>query len=177
MKSAARLAYHVMSMNRADVEEFAQALLDAKQTVHYCRSCENLTDQALCPICDNDDRDHATICVVENPKDIAAFERTGEYTGVYHVLHGLISPMKGVMPDDLRIRSLLSRVQEGGITEVIMATNPTVEGDATAAYISQLLKPLGVSVTRLAFGLPVGGQLEYADEVTLYKALENRNEM
>ncbi len=177
MKSAARLAYHVMSMNRADVEEFAQALLDAKQTVHYCRSCENLTDQALCPICGDDDRDHSTICVVENPKDIAAFERTGEYTGVYHVLHGLISPMKGVMPDDLRIRSLLSRVQAGGITEVIMATNPTVEGDATAAYISQLLKPLGVSVTRLAFGLPVGGQLEYADEVTLYKALENRNEM
>ncbi len=177
MKSAARLAYHVMSMNRADVEEFAQALLDAKQTVHYCRSCENLTDQELCPICGNGDRDHTTICVVENPKDIAAFERTGEYCGVYHVLHGLISPMKGVMPDDLKIRSLLRRVQEGGVAEVIMATNPTVEGDATAAYISQLLKPLGVSVTRLAFGLPVGGQLEYADEVTLYKALENRNEM
>ncbi len=177
MKSAARLAYHVMSMDRADVEEFAQALLDAKQTVHYCKCCENLTDQAFCPICENQERDHSTICVVESPKDITAFERTGEYSGVYHVLHGLISPMRGVMPDDLKIRSLLQRVQKEGTAEVIMATNPTVEGDATAAYISQLLKPLGVSVTRLAFGLPVGGQLEYADEVTLFKALENRSEM
>ena len=177
MKSAARLAYHVMSMDAGDVEAFAQALLNARRTVHYCGCCENLTDQALCPICDDSTRDHSTICVVETPKDIAAFERTGEYRGVYHVLHGLISPMRGVMPDDLRIRSLLKRVQDGGIAEVIMATNPTVEGDATAAYISQLLKPLGVSVTRLAFGLPVGGMLEYADEVTLYKALENRNEM
>ena len=177
MKSAARLAYHVMSMDTADVEAFAQALLDAKKTVHYCKCCENLTDQELCPICDDLSRDRSTICVVETPKDISAFERTGEYRGVYHVLHGLISPMKGVMPDDLRIRSLVKRVQDGGIREVIMATNPTVEGDATAAYISQLLKPLGVSVTRLAFGLPVGGMLEFADEVTLYKALENRNAM
>ncbi len=177
MKSAARLAYHVMSMDRADVEEFAQALLDAKQTVHYCSCCENLTDQAVCPICENPERDHSIICVVESPKDITAFERTGEYDGVYHVLHGLISPMRGVMPDDLKIRSLLQRVQKEGAAEVIMATNPTVEGDATAAYISQLLKPLGVSVTRLAFGLPVGGQLEFADEVTLFKALENRSEM
>lgn len=177
MKSAARLAYHVMSMDTEAVEAFAQALLNAKKTVHYCKCCENLTDQELCPVCADAARDHSVICVVENPKDIAAFERTGEYRGVYHVLHGLISPLKGVMPDDLRIRSLLARVQEGGIREVIMATNPTVEGDATAAYISQLVKPLGVSVTRLAFGLPVGGMLEYADEVTLYKALENRNEM
>ena len=177
MKSAARLAYHVMSMDAEDVEAFAQALLNAKKTVHYCKCCENLTDQELCPVCADAARDHSVICVVESPKDIAAFERTGEYRGVYHVLHGLISPLKGVMPDDLRIRSLLARVQEGGIREVIMATNPTVEGDATAAYISQLVKPLGVSVTRLAFGLPVGGMLEYADEVTLYKALENRNEM
>ena len=177
MKSAARLAYHVMSMDAADVEAFAQALLDAKKTVRYCKCCENLTDQELCPICDDPSRDRSTLCVVEKPKDIGAFERTGEYRGVYHVLHGLISPMKGVMPDDLRIRSLVKRVQDGGIREVIMATNPTVEGDATAAYISQLLKPLGVSVTRLAFGLPVGGMLEYADEVTLYRALENRNAM
>ena len=117
------------------------------------------------------------VCVVESPKDIAAFERTGEYKGLYHVLHGLISPLRGIMPDDLRIRSLLERVRKGGIEEVIMATNPTVEGDATASYLSQLLKPLGVSVTRLAFGLPVGGALEYADEVTLYRALENRNQM
>ncbi len=177
MKSAARLAYHVMSMDAEDVEAFAQALLNARQTVHYCKCCENLTDQELCPICDDITRDHSVICVVETPKDIAAFERTGEYRGVYHVLHGLISPLKGVMPDDLRIRSLLGRVNAGGISEVIMATNPTVEGDATAAYISQLVKPLGVSVSRLAFGLPVGGMLEFADEVTLYKALENRNEM
>lgn len=177
MKSAARLAYHVMSMDPAEVEEFAQALLDARTTVHYCRCCENLTDQELCPICEDEERDHTVICVVETPKDITAFERTGEYRGVYHVLHGLISPLRGVLPDDLRIRSLLSRVQHGDVSEVIMATNPTVEGDATAAYVAQLLGPLGVRVTRLAFGLPVGGMLEYADEVTLYKALENRNEM
>ncbi len=177
MKSAARLAYHVMSMNPADVETFAQALLNARRTVHYCRCCENLTDKELCPVCEDDARDKSVICVVETPKDISAFERTGEYKGVYHVLHGLISPLKNVLPDDLKIRSLVARVQKGGINEVIMATNPTVEGDATAAYISQLLKPLGVKVTRLAFGLPVGGMLEYADEVTLYKALENRNTM
>ncbi len=177
MKSAARLAYHVMSMDSSEVEEFAQALLNARNTLHYCRCCENLTDRELCPICDDPSRDPSTVCVVESPKDISAFERTGEYKGLYHVLHGLISPLRGVMPDDLRIRSLIDRVREGGISEVIMATNPTVEGDTTAAYISQLLKPLGVSVTRLAFGLPVGGMLEYADEVTLYKALENRSEM
>ncbi|MBE6850195.1 MAG: recombination protein RecR [Ruminococcus sp.] len=177
MKTAARLAYHVMSMEAADVEEFAQALRNAKKTVHYCSCCENLTDQALCPVCEDETRDRSTICVVETPKDIAAFERTGEYRGTYHVLHGLISPLRGVLPDDLKIRSLLQRVQAGGVSEVIMATNPTVEGDATAAYVSQLLKPLGVTVSRLAFGLPVGGMLEFADEVTLYKALENRNEI
>lgn len=177
MKSAARLAYHVMAMEPADVEAFAQALLNARRTVHYCRCCENLTDKELCPVCEDDARDKSVICVVETPKDISAFERTGEYKGVYHVLHGLISPLKNVLPDDLKIRSLVARVQKGGVKEVIMATNPTVEGDATAAYISQLLKPLGVKVTRLAFGLPVGGMLEYADEVTLYKALENRNMM
>jgi recombination protein RecR len=175
MKTAARLAYHVMSMEAAEAEEFAQALQNAKKTVHYCQCCENLTDQELCPVCEDESRDHQVICVVETPKDIAAFERTGEYKGTYHVLHGLISPLRGVLPDDLKIRSLLRRVQAGGIQEVIMATNPTVEGDATAAYVSQLLKPLGVTVSRLAFGLPVGGMLEYADEVTLYKALENRN--
>ncbi len=175
MKTAARLAYHVMSMEAEDVEEFAQALLNAKSTVHYCQCCENLTDQALCPVCEDASRDHSLICVVETPKDIAAFERTGEYKGTYHVLHGLISPLRGVLPDDLKIRSLLRRVQAGGVQEVIMATNPTVEGDATAAYVSQLLKPLNVTVSRLAFGLPVGGMLEFADEVTLYKALENRN--
>ena len=177
MKSAARLAYHVMSMDEEDVEAFAQALLNAKRTVHYCRCCENLTDRDLCAICEDPARDASTVCVVASPKDIDAFERTGEYRGVYHVLHGLISPMRGVMPDDLKIRSLIARVQKGGIQEVIMATDPTVEGDATAAYLAQLLTPLGVRVTRLAFGLPVGGMLEYADEVTLFKALENRSEM
>lgn len=177
MKSAARLAYHVMSMNPADVETFAQALLNARKTVHFCQCCENLTDKELCPVCEDDSRDKSVICVVETPKDISAFERTGEYKGVYHVLHGLISPLKNILPDDLKIRSLVERVRQGGVNEVIMATNPTVEGDATAAYISQLLKPLGVKVTRIAFGLPVGGMLEYADEVTLYRALENRNTM
>ncbi|MDE5737294.1 MAG: recombination mediator RecR [Oscillospiraceae bacterium] len=177
MKTATRLAYHVMSMQSDEVEAFSQALLHAKQTVHYCKCCENLTDSDLCPICNDNNRDKFTICVVETPKDISAFERTGEYKGVYHVLHGLISPLKNILPDDLKIRSLIARVQQGNIQEVIMATNPTVEGDATATYISQLLKPLGVTVTRLAFGLPVGGILEYADEVTLYKALENRNAM
>ena len=175
MKTAARLAYHVMSMPADEVEAFAQALRNAKQTVHFCKCCENLTDSELCPVCEDESRDHSTICVVETPKDISAFERTGEYKGVYHVLHGLISPLKNVLPDDLKIRSLLARIQQGGIQEVIMATNPTVEGDATAGYLSQLIKPMGVKVTRLAFGLPVGGILEYADEVTLYKALENRN--
>lgn len=177
MKSAARLAYHVMTMEADEVEEFAQALHNARKTVHYCQCCENFTDKALCPICEDSSRDKSVICVVETPKDIAAFERTGEYNGVYHVLHGLISPLKNVLPDDLKIRSLIDRVRRGDSKEVIMATNPTVEGDATAAYISQLVKPLGVRVTRLAFGLPVGGMLEYADEVTLYKALENRSQM
>ena len=177
IKTATRLAYHVMSMPSNEVEAFSQALLHAKRTVHYCKCCENLTDSDFCPICNDNSRDKSTICVVETPKDISAFERTGEYKGVYHVLHGLISPLKNILPDDLKIRSLIARVQQGNIQEVIMATNPTVEGDATASYISQLLKPLGVTVTRLAFGLPVGGILEYADEVTLYKALENRNAM
>ena len=138
---------------------------------------QNLTEQDVCPICGDDRRDHSIICVVESPKDVTAFERTGEYNGTYHVLHGLISPLDGVSPDDLEIKSLLARLQSEPVTEVIMATNPTVEGEATAMYIARLLKPMGVKVSRLAFGLPIGGILEYADEVTLYKALENRNEI
>jgi len=177
MKSAQRLAYHVMSMNENEVEDFAQALIDAKKNVHCCKCCQNLTEREICPICSDDDRDKSVICVVENPKDVSAFERTREYNGVYHVLHGLLSPMDGVTPDSLRIKELLARIAQGGVNEVIMATNPTVEGDATAMYIAGLLKPLGVKVSRLAFGLPVGGILEYADEVTLYKALENRSNM
>lgn len=177
MKTAQRLAYYVMSMSESEVKAFADALVNAKKTVHPCSVCQNLTELDLCSICDDDRRDKSVICVVESPKDVTAFERTREYRGVYHVLHGLISPIDGVTPDSLRIKELLDRINKGGAAEIIMATNPTVEGEATAMYIAKLLKPLGVKVTRLAFGLPVGGILEYADEVTLYKALENRSEM
>ena len=177
MKTAQRLAYHVMSMEPDAVEDFAKALISAKNDVHCCKICQNLTEREVCPICDDEDRDHSLICVVETPKDVTAFERTREYGGVYHVLHGLISPIDGITPDKLRIKELLSRISQGGVEEVIMATNPTVEGDATAMYIAGLLKPLNVKVSRLAFGLPVGGNVEYADEVTLFKALENRNYM
>ncbi len=177
MKSAQRLAYHVMSMTEEDVKEFADALIRAHSTVKCCSECQNLTEDELCPICSDDMRDRSVICVVETPKDISAFERTNEYKGVYHVLHGLISPLDGITPDKIRLKELLARINKGGVEEVIMATNPTVEGEATAMYISKLLKPLGVKVTRLAFGLPIGGTLEYADEVTLFKALENRNEI
>ena len=143
----------------------------------YCSVCQNLTEFEVCPICSDANRDGSIICVVETPKDVSAFERTNEYRGRYHVLHGLISPINGVGPDDIRIKELLERVNNGSVQEIIMATNPTVEGEATAMYIARLLKPLGVVVTRLAFGIPVGGHLEYADEVTLFKALENRSEM
>lgn len=177
MKTAERLAYHIISRSDEEVSEFAEALIAAKREIRHCSCCQNLTDRELCPICSDDRRDHSTICVVENPKDVTAFERTNEYNGVYHVLHGLISPLEGVMPNQLKIRELLARLQKQEVHEIIMATNPTVEGDATAMYLAQLLKPMNITVTRLAFGLPVGGILEYADEVTLYKALENRNEM
>jgi len=177
MKTAQRLAYHVMSMDKGAVEDFAKALINAKTQVRCCSVCQNLTEKEVCPICSDPERDSSTICVVESPKDVSAFERTHEFKGVYHVLHGLLSPMDGITPDKLRVRELLSRIGEGGVKEVIMATNPTVEGDATALYIAGLLKPMGIKVSRLAFGLPVGGILEYADEVTLYKALENRNDM
>lgn len=177
MKSAQRLAYFVMTMSDDEAQAFANAIINAHSKVKYCSVCENFTENELCSICSDSARDHSTVCVVEAPKDITAFERTNEYHGVYHVLHGLLSPMNGITPNDIKIKELLQRIQHGGISEVIMATNPTVEGEATAMYISKLLKPLGVKVTRLAFGLPVGGMLEYADTVTLFKALENRNEM
>lgn len=177
MKTAQRLAYFVMSMSKEEAQEFSNAIIRAHSTVHMCRICQNLTDKEICPICDDDARDKTTVCVVETPKDITAFERTREYKGVYHVLHGLISPINNVSPDDIKIKELLERVNNNEINEVIMATNPTVEGEATAMYISKLLKPLGIKVTRLAFGLPIGGILEYADEVTLFKALENRSEI
>ncbi|MBQ8688643.1 MAG: recombination protein RecR [Ruminococcus sp.] len=177
MKTAERLAYYMISRPEEEVNAFADALHAAKREIRHCACCQNLTDQEVCPICADDRRDHGTICVVEGPKDVTAFERTNEYNGVYHVLHGLISPIDGIMPNQLKIRELLARLQKEDVHEIIMATNPTVEGDATAMYLARLLKPMEITVTRLAFGLPVGGILEYADEVTLYKALENRNEM
>ena len=177
MKSAQRLAYHVMSMSESQVKEFAETLINAKQKVHLCSVCQNFTELPVCSICSDELRDKSIICVVESPKDVSAFERTGEFNGLYHVLHGLISPLNGTRPDDIKIHELLKRVSNGSVNEVIMATNPTVEGEATAMYIAKLLKPLNIKVTRLASGLPVGGTLEYADEITLFKALENRCEI
>ena len=160
-----------------DAEEFSNAILEAKKQVHTCPVCQNLTDREVCPICDDDTRDKSVICVVAEPKDVIAMERSREFRGVYHVLHGVISPLNHVSQDDIRIKELLRRVAEGDVREVIMATNPDTEGEATAMYISRLLRPMEVKVTRLAYGVPVGSQLEYADEVTLSRALEGRQEM
>lgn len=177
MKTAQRLAYAVMEMPEEQAGEFAEAILNAKHQIHDCPVCQNLTEQPVCSICSNPKRDNSIICVVEGPKDVAAIERTHEYHGLYHVLHGLISPLDGIGADQLRVAELLKRIQNGGVSELIMATNPSVEGEATAMYLSRLCKPLGVRVTRLAFGLPVGGVIEYTDEVTLFRALSNRSEM
>ena len=174
-KTAQRLAFFMLNMPKGEAEQFADAIVDARQKIHQCSVCQNLTDGEICSVCAATDRDKTTICVVEDPRDVLAFERTREYNGTYHVLHGVISPMDGIGPDQLRIKELLARVGSGEVTEVIMATNPTVEGEATAMYVSRLLKPLEVKVTRLAYGIPVGGDLEYADEVTLSRALEGRN--
>ena len=176
-KSAERLAYHILSLSNEEVKKFSDAVLEAHEKIHTCKICCNLTDQEICPICSNEARNHSLICVVENPRDVIAMERTHEYNGTYHVLHGVISPLNGIGPDQLHIKELLGRVNKGSVQEVIMATNPTVEGEATAMYLSRLLKPLGVKVTRLAYGIPVGGDLEYADEVTLSRALEGRSEL
>lgn len=176
-KSAQRLAFHMLSMTPEKVKEFADTLLDAKEKIKHCTCCQNLTDGELCPVCRDTARDKTTVCVVEDPRDVIAFERTREYKGVYHVLGGLISPMDGVGPEQIYIKELLARLGDGQIKEAIMATNPTVEGEATAMYLARLLKPLGVKVTRLAYGIPVGGNLEFADEVTLYRALEGRSEL
>lgn len=176
-KTAIRLAYHVLKMNRDKAVALAQAIVEAKDQIRFCSECFNLTDCDPCQICRGESRDHSMICVVEEPPDVAAFERTREYKGHYHVLHGALSPLEGIGPDDLRVKELLVRIQRGGIQEVIMATNPNVEGEATAMYIARLLKPLGVKVTRIARGIPVGGDLEYADEVTLSEAFENRREI
>lgn len=175
-KSAQRLAFYVLDLPKEKALEFADCIVQARETIKKCACCQNLTDAELCPICQNEGRDRSIICVVEDPRDILAFERTKEYNGMYHVLHGLISPMDGVGPEQLHIKELLTRVT-GHVTEVVMATNPTVEGEATATYIARLLKPMGIKVTRLAYGIPIGGNLEYADEVTLYRALEGRREL
>ena len=176
-KSAQRLAFHVLRMPEEEAKAFAEAILEAREKIGYCEVCKNITDAPRCAICCDETRDRSTICVVEDPRDVIAIERTKEYDGLYHVLGGLISPMDGVGPESLFIKELLERLSDGEVKEVIMATNPTVEGEATAMYISRLLKPLGVIVSRLAYGIPVGGNLEYADEVTLYRAIEGRNRM
>ena len=176
-KTAQRLAFHVLSLPYEEAQSFADAILAAKNTVHTCPVCQNLTDRQICPICDDGLRDKGLICVVAEPKDVIAMERSREFNGVYHVLHGVLSPLNHVTQDDLKIKELLQRVATGQIREVVMATNPDTEGEATAMYISRLLRPMEVRVTRLAYGVPVGSQLEYADEVTLSRALEGRQEM
>ena len=176
-KSAIRMAFSVLEMQDEDAEAFAEAVLDAKRKIHLCPICQNLTDKDICNVCADENRDHALVCVVTDAKTVIAMEKVREFKGVYHVLHGLISPMNGITPDHLKIKELLSRVGEGEIDEVIVATNPTVEGEATAMYLSKLLRPLGVRVTRLAYGVPVGADLEYADEVTLFRALEGRRDV
>ena len=175
IKTAQRLAYHMLNLPAEEVEEFASALVKARKGVQLCRCCQNFTDRDICELCADDDRDGDVICVVESPKDVSAFERSGGYDGVYHVLHGLLSPMDGITAENVKIKELMSRLATA--KEVIMATNPTVEGEATAVYIGRLIKPMGIKVSRLAYGLPAGSALEFADDVTLQKALENRNEI
>lgn len=176
-KTAQRLALFVLSQPTEYAQKFAQALIEAKEKIHYCKECGTFTDTELCSVCSDTNRDSTVICVVEGAKDVMAFERMREYNGLYHVLGGVISPLDGIGPDKLKIKELLSRLADGTVTEVIMATNPTVEGEATASYISRLLKPMGIKISRLAYGIPVGGDLEYADSVTLSRALDGRNEI
>lgn len=176
-KTAQRLALFVLNMPDGEAEDFASAITEARVKIHRCRQCCNLTDGDICSICGDSSRDSSTICVVEDSRDVIAFEKTREFSAVYHVLHGRISPMEGIEPDQLTIKELISRVAGGGVKEVIMATNPTVEGEATAMYISKLVKPFGVRCTRLAYGIPVGGDLVYADEITLKRAIDGRSEL
>ena len=176
-KTAARLAFHILNCSEQETNEFIQSIINAKKNLKYCSKCYNITDTDPCPICSNSKRDSSSICVVEDVRDVIAMEKTHEFKGVYHVLHGSISPMNGVGPDDIKIKELLARLMEGKVKEVILATNPRVEGEATAMYLSKLIKPLGVKVTRIAHGIPVGGDLEYTDEITLTKALEGRREI
>ena len=176
-KTAQRLAFHVINMNVNDVESLSKAILEAKREIKYCSVCCNITDTDPCSMCSNKNRDAGVICVVEDPRDVAAMERTREFKGQYHVLNGVISPMDGIGPDMIKIKELIQRLGNQDVREVIMATNPTIEGEATAMYIARLLKPMGIKVTRIAHGLPVGGDIEYADEVTISKALEGRREI
>ena len=175
-KSAQRLAFHIINMPKEEVEGLASAMTDAKAHIKYCKECFTLTDDEICPICANEKRDHSTIMVVEQTRDIAAYEKTGKYEGVYHVLHGAISPMLGIGPSDIKLKELMKRL-EGDVQEVIIATNSSLEGETTAMYISRLIKPTGIKVTRIASGVPVGGDLEYIDEVTLLRALDGRTEL
>lgn len=176
-KTAQRLAMNILEQPQEVAKRFADALIDAREKIHFCKVCQALTDLDECQICSDANRDRSVICVVAEPRDVMAFERTREYKGVYHVLHGVISPLDGIGPNQLRIKELMERLASGEVNEIIMATNPNVEGEATASYISRLVKPMGIKVTRLAYGIPVGGELEYADEYTLARALEGRNEI
>lgn len=174
-KTAQRLSFYVLNLPKKDAESFANAIIDAHEKIHHCKVCQNLTDEEVCSICSNEARNRRQICIVENPRDVMAIERTREFDGTYHVLHGAISPLDGIGPEQLKIKELFDRIKKDGADEIIMATNATVEGEATAMYISKLIKPLGIMVTRLAYGIPVGGDLEYSDEVTLRRALEGRS--
>lgn len=176
-KTAARLAFHILNSSEEETNEFIASIVNAKKNLKYCSKCFNISDTDPCTICGNPKRDNSIICVVEDVRDIIAMEKTHEFKGVYHVLHGSISPMNGIGPDDIKIKELLARLMEGQVKEVILATNPRVEGEATAMYLSKLIKPLGITVTRIAHGIPVGGDLEYTDEITLTKALEGRREL
>ena len=176
-KTAARLAFYMLNASEEETNEFVSSIINAKKNLKYCSKCYNISDTDPCPICGNPKRDPSVICVVEDVRDIIAMEKTHEFKGVYHVLHGSISPMNGIGPDDIKIKELLARLMDGQVKEVILATNPRVEGEATAMYLSKLIKPLGVKVTRIAHGIPVGGDLEYTDEITLTKALEGRREI
>ena len=176
-KTAIRLAFHMLDLNDEETNEFINSIIDAKKKLKYCSNCFNISDTDPCPICSNPKRDSSTICVVEDVRDIIAMERTHEYKGVYHVLHGTISPMNGIGPEDIKIKELLNRIRDTKVNEIIIATNPRVEGEATSIYLSKLIKPLGIKVTRIAHGIPVGGDLEYTDEVTLMKAMEGRREI
>lgn len=176
-KTATRLAFHMLNLNIEDTQKFINSIIEAKKNLKYCSKCFNITDTDPCPICSSPKRDQSTICVVEDVKDVVAMEKTHEFKGVYHVLHGSISPMNGIGPEDIKIKELLERLKETDVNEIIIATNPRVEGEATAIYLSKLIKPIGIKVTRIAHGIPVGGDLEYTDEVTLSKALEGRREL